>query len=74
MLTSELSASNKNSEIIEKQFKKALEEGVQNDNRLLHMQKEFSNKKYQSNLNSTSLSQRNSELEQSNLLMSRNFS
>ena len=74
MLTSELSEANKNSEIIEEHYKKVIEEGVGNDKKLRYMQKDFSTQKYQSNLNSTSLSQRNSEFEQSNLLMSRKFS
>ena len=74
ILKNDLSSTSDKAENIEKKYQKAIEEGTESDKRLLQMQREFSAKKYQSNLNATSLSQKNYELEQSNLLMNRKFS
>ncbi len=76
MLKSELSNSNSIAERMEKEYKKILSTSNSSisQNAYSKSQKTQPEKKYGSILNSTSVSQRNHELEQSNLLMSRKFS
>lgn len=73
MLKNELSLSNEKIETIVKKYQNAVEEGSQSDRKLIELQKEQYNKDCY-NLNSTTLSHRNTELEQSNLLYNRKFS
>jgi len=74
ILKNELALSNDKITTIVQKYHKAVEEGAESDRRLIAMQKEFSASKYNSNLNSTSLSYRNNELDGSNLLFNRKFS
>lgn len=74
ILTNELSLSNEKIENIVHKYQKAVEEGAESDRRLIAMQRELSASKYNTNLNSTSLSNRNYDLESTNILFNRKFS
>ncbi|CAI2384797.1 unnamed protein product [Moneuplotes crassus] len=74
LLKNELENSNTIAGNMEKEYKKILGKG--GDSNIAHTKthRDYTEKKYGSILNSTSISQRNQELEQSNLLMNRKYS
>ena len=74
ILKNELSLSNEKISSVVKKYQKAVEEGAESDRRLIVMQRELSASKYNSNLNSTNLSNGNYDLESTNIMFNRKFS
>jgi hypothetical protein len=72
MLKSELSLSNDKIETIVKKYQHSVEEGQHSDRKMIDVQKEKYTKDFQS-LNRTTLTQKNADLEQSNLMYGRKF-